>query len=108
MSENHGDLEHDETTEHVHAVTAFMVLVDELGRATAVAQPPAGVIVDRLPDVLAIRRACRDIVDDLNAQIAGQYAANDAVTQWRNLEFQKAEAAKPSEGVKKAFKKRGK
>jgi hypothetical protein len=88
--------------DQVHALTAFMVVVDETGKAYAILEPPAGVAVEHLPDMTSIRRACSEIVDDINAQSAGQYAA--AITLSALEEARKREA--PSEGVRKAFKKR--
>lgn len=92
--------------EHIHVLTAFMVLVDETGKAYAVLQVPDGVEAAYQPDSTSVRRACSEIVDDINALAAARYAAGEVYVALEELK--KNEQEPPSAAVKKAFKKRGK
>lgn len=69
----------DEEYEHIHALTAFVVIVAPDGKAFAVLEPPPGVVVDAMPDTTAVRRACHEIVDDINAQITAEYVGQRLV-----------------------------
>ena len=89
---------------HIHALTAFMVIVDESGKSYAVLQVPDGVEASYAPDATSVRRACQEIADDIKAQAAAAYATDMLISAYE--ETKKREV--PSEGVKKAFKKRGK
>jgi len=104
MSEITPETEAPEEHPHIHALTAFMVMVDESGKAYAILQVPDGIEAAYAPDAVSVRRACVEIADDIRAQTAAAYAT-DMLTAALD-EAKKREA--PSEGVKKAFKKRGK
>jgi hypothetical protein len=95
---------HDEAAPHVHAQTAFMVVVDESGKSFAVLQAPDGVAVNYLPDPTSVRRACMEIVADINAKMAADYTVNSLNAQ-AQLD---AKRSVPSDAVAEAFQKRGK
>lgn len=65
--------EHDETEPHIHALTAFMVVIDQQGEVWAVMQPPAGVCVDVAPTQTHVLRASRELVANLEAQTVAQF-----------------------------------
>lgn len=85
----HGDSEKNDTMEeptnqnppHIHALTAFTVIVTEDGKSYALLEPPAGVAVNYMPDASAVRRACSEIVDDINCQIAAEYVVQKQEAQ---------------------------
>ena len=104
MSEQTPETQAPEEHPHVHALTAFMVIVDESGKAYAVLQVPDGVEASFAPEATSVRRACQEIVNDINAQVSAAYTTDMLIAAYE--ETKKREA--PSEGVKKAFKKRGK
>ncbi len=87
------------TDEHFHALTAFIVVVDESGKAFAVLEPPDGVAVNYMPDMGSVRRACSEIVDDINNQITAQYVVN----KQEEARAAFAEANKPSARVADAL-----
>lgn len=66
--------EHTHAEQPLHALTAFMVVVPDDGST-----PYATIDIDphttltRNPTPADVRRACRDIVDDLNAKAAAEY-----------------------------------
>jgi hypothetical protein len=92
----HGEFEKEDNRPHV--MTAFMVVVDTEGKAYAILEPPSGVVIDQMPTMVSVKRACTEIVDDINAQIAGSYAAQFLVAQ-------KVEE-KPADAVARAMEKR--
>jgi hypothetical protein len=76
----HGDIykgevpeEADPNLPHIHALTAFTVIVTEDGNSYAILEPPAGVAVQYMPTATSVRRACNEIVDDINCQVAAEY-----------------------------------
>ena len=97
---------HDEEVPHIHMRTAFMVIVDATGKATAITQAPPGVIVDFAPDPRAIKAACIEIADDIQAKSSADYVINTLAAQ-REQERKTAELAeKPSSAVVEGFKRR--
>lgn len=73
---------------HIHALTAFMVVIDTEGAAWAVMEPPPGVCVTVAPTSAHVRRACMELVADINAQAAAEYTVNTLAQQQRQAEMQ--------------------
>ena len=61
---------------HEHSVlTAFLVVVPQDGVCYTLTDIPDNFEISKTATQADIRRGCRDVVDDLNAQAAAQYVA---------------------------------
>lgn len=70
-----------EVDAHIHALTAFMVVIDNEGATWAVMEPPPNVHVSVAPTTAHVRRACLELVADINAQAAAEYTAKAFAAQ---------------------------